>query len=986
MIRFYPFKASYAVCLKLIMIQIYMLRFTLSILFLLTMHVTLYAQRAYTWNIAGNGSIAAPTNWLPQRNSPNNGDTLIFNGGTRTINGLSTSQTIGRLVISGGANITLVGSTSGNSTLTLGTSIASDVLNISAGSRLNLTGVRSGGSEFTFTLNTANVVGIECLIYGTLSTTFESGRPATIGVFTKAANATIRFFSESVYQHNVNGSSIPQSIWNSNSTCLITGLTTTAPTGLNQNFGHFTYNCTGHSGIPNFNSQLTSIAGNFTVLNAGQKQGTTRTLNGLALASTTDATINIGGDLIIDNTGSDASWLIMSTGDADITMNIGGNFTMTNSGGNAFVYFDYKWGTTTAMGSLVVNVAGNLSVMGGANFDMGFQANAYSAPAELRISGNLTADRFNSITTTSLNLANGKIIFQKTGLQTIQEITAGAIRYVDFLVKSGSTLESLSNLFLWEISSLYPLKSGDFVVESGATLDLNTFTLQNYRDDVDLNNAPGFHSTFVLNSNAHLITARPQGVFVPNNTGGAISAAVFSRTFSSGANYTYDGTVLQKTGIFATTPVANTVNNLTVNNAAGIATTGVSLQQHFNVNGTLNLQQGHFTTFLDSLITINAGANVVGGSDNSFVNGPMKKIGNSNFTFPVGKLQVANIYNPSGFAGGWRPFGISNVGSTVTDGYTAEFFLNDANLIGVVNSPGIPQLLRVSPCEYWGLRRDATNSLTNISVTLHWKPKSDCNAGFYISNPAGVTAALSTTGAPLVHNRLNSWDKHSGTGSGTATDGSVTYNNVDYTFISSPFASAVTYQDFTPFSIGSTNISQAPLPVELRSFTVSSKDKQVQLDWLVKDNDLVKNYTIERSRDGKQFESLRKISAIANLETASYNDKDMMPFSGWSYYRLKITDYEGKDFYSSVQKVWIGQSGSWLQVSPKPAKDRLLVNLAVPERISELSIVNNMGQLMIRETNIKSLNQIDISRLMPGMYYLRVIGKDGIVTDNFIKQ
>jgi hypothetical protein len=750
--------------------------------------------------------------------------------------------------------------------------------------------------------------------------------------------------------------------------------------------------CGHSSGVINFNSQLTSIAGNFTVLNAGSKQGS-RTLNGLSLASTTDATINIGGNLVIDNSGTEASWLIMTTGDADITMNIGGNFTMANTGGTAFVYFDYKWGTGTVMGNLVVNVAGNLDISGGANLDMGFQALSAATPAELRlsgtapgISGNLVVSGNVPLITSALNVPNGKIIFAKNGLQTFQEAVAGSVRYIDFQVNTGSTTEFLSNLFLWEFSPTYPAKSGDVIVQTGGTLDLNTYTIQNYRFDAARSDVLGFASSFVLNSGAHLITARSTGVFVPNNTGGAISAAVFSRTFSSGANYTYDGTVLQKTGIFTTTPVSNTVNNLTVNNATGIATTGVSLQQHFNVAGTLNLQQGHFTTFLDSLITINAGAAVVGGSDNSFVNGPMKKIGSSTFTFPIGKLQVANTYNASGLAGGWRPFGISNLGSTATDGYTAEFFLHDANLIGLVNSPGIPQLLRVSPCEYWGLKRDATNSLTNISVTLHWKPKSDCNPGFYISNPVGVTAALSTSGAPLAHLRRNLWDKHSGVGTGLPNDGSVTYSNIDYNLLSSPYDGTTTYGDFTPFTIGSVNISQAPLPVELRSFTVTTKDKLVLLDWLVNDNDMVNNYTIERSRDGKQFESFRKISAIANLDIASYNDKDMMPFSGWSYYRLKITDHEGRDFYSLVQKVWIGQSGSWLQVSPKPAKDRLLVNLAAPERISELSIVNNMGQLMMRETNIKSLIQLDISRLMPGMYYLRVIGKDGIVTDNFIKQ
>jgi hypothetical protein len=250
----------------------------------------------------------------------------------------------------------------------------------------------------------------------------------------------------------------------------------------------------------------------------------------------------------------------------------------------------------------------------------------------------------------------------------------------------------------------------------------------------------------------------------------------------------------------------------------------------------------------------------------------------------------------------------------------------------------------------------------------------------------GVTAALSTTGAPLVHNRSNPWDKHGGAGTGLANDGYVTFSNIDYNWLSSLYSPAVPYSAFTPFTIGSVNISQAPLPVELKLFRAVAKNKVVEIEWLVDKNELAKNYTIERSRDGVRFEVLKVIDPIKGKETASYNDVDVLPYYGRSFYRLRITDADGRNYFSSVQKVWMGQSGVTIQISPNPAKDRLYVSLASPEKISELSLVNSMGQLMLKETNIQSINKLDISRFSSGMYYLRIIGTNGIMTESFIKQ
>ncbi|HOU18346.1 MAG TPA: hypothetical protein PKX09_10785, partial [Candidatus Marinimicrobia bacterium] len=112
---------------------------------------------------------------------------------------------------------------------------------------------------------------------------------------------------------------IPIATWEEGATCLITGIAgTSAPTGLNQEFYHFTWNCPSQSGNLNFNANLTTIKGDFNVLNTNGKQ--------LRLGSK-DLTVNISGDV---NIGPNA--LLTSSGSAGaytITVNIGGDINIS---------------------------------------------------------------------------------------------------------------------------------------------------------------------------------------------------------------------------------------------------------------------------------------------------------------------------------------------------------------------------------------------------------------------------------------------------------------------------------------------------------------------------------------------------------------------------------------------------------------------------------------------------------------------------------
>jgi hypothetical protein len=143
---------------------------------------------------------------------------------------------------------------------------------------------------------------------------------------------------------------------------------------------------------------------------------------------------------------------------------------------------------------------------------------------------------------------------------------------------------------------------------------------------------------------------------------------------------------------------------------------------------------------------------------------------------------------------------------------------------------------------------------------------------------------------------------------------------------------------------------------------------------------------IERSRDGVHFDNLKQVMARNSESRAAYMDIDAAPFNGWGYYRLRITDLSGNVSYSITQKVWMGQSITHIHLSPNPAKDRLWINLSEPEKIAEISILNNLGQVLIKQNRLMTTNQLNIAGLQPGIYYVRIVGQNGITSEPFVKQ
>jgi hypothetical protein len=166
----------------------------------------------------------------------------------------------------------------------------------------------------------------------------------------------------------------------------------------------------------------------------------------------------------------------------------------------------------------------------------------------------------------------------------------------------------------------------------------------------------------------------------------------------------------------------------------------------------------------------------------------------------------------------------------------------------------------------------------------------------------------------------------------------------------------------------------APLPVELLSFTGAKENKSVKLEWITETEINNDYFTVERSANGFTF---LPISVINGHGTSSqrhvYTYVDEKPLEGISYYRLRQTDFNGEQTISQVIVISFKNDLPELILYPQPAKDFLNILTAANNSIVSIRIFDAEGQLVkeFRPEN-SAITGLDISSLSPGLYVLNV--------------
>jgi len=443
-----------------------------------------------------------------------------------------------------------------------------------------------------------------------------------------------------------------------------------------------------------------------------------------------------------------------------------------------------------------------------------------------------------------------------------------------------------------------------------------------------------------------------------------------SVTIESGASLTINSAVLNITGNFKVEGTfscssgkirfngsstqnifgTGTVNicALEINNSA--AGNNLILNTPVEIIDSLVLVEGVIVSTSSDKLTMRAGSATSGGKTSTYVNGPLTKIGNTAFNFPVGRNEV------------YGEVQISNLnGTNITDEFTAEYFrsehpssFQDSSGYGGENNG----LYNVSSIEYWDLNRDVGAASCDIALT--WR---------------GGNSAISALNEIIIahYSSVDNWDTIAATVTGTIDSGRVESNS--------------RVSSFSPFTFGSKGANN-PLPVDLLYFNAKANSKAVALEWETASEINNDYFEVLRSEDGESFEHVEQVIGQGTKSTNTrYLEEDAKPLPGVSYYKLKQVDFDGKFTFSETKSVRFEDLNIFFNIYPNPTSgEEININLK-SENIQgsvTIEIQNIQGRKLFDETfRVDSDSDTFLTlylsqmRLSPGPYNL-IIKSDEI--------
>ena len=402
--------------------------------------------------------------------------------------------------------------------------------------------------------------------------------------------------------------------------------------------------------------------------------------------------------------------------------------------------------------------------------------------------------------------------------------------------------------------------------------------------------------------------------------------------------------------------IIGSINNsvtITINNPLG-----VTLNTSFTLPFNLELTNGKITTTSTNLLTMVDNAIYTGGSTNSFIDGPMKKIGDDNFIFPVGKGSI------------YAPIGVSGSGGAISDEFTAEYLrTNPQSIHGACPAACAGGLDHVSYVEYWKLNQDAGTSAKQVSLEVHALSFCKMLANTFVSRWNGAQWTNETTAILAGPNACGS-----GLECGTIQASNTTTAFGDFTL--------ATDQPFL----------NNPLPVTLVDFKVRKYSEQAAVtEWELTDYCFTATqFELEHSTDKTSFAVIAIRPGKENSRLYFYNDTRIEKGTNW--YRLKITEVDGKVTYSKVIAIINDTKGLLItSVFPNPASNTATITLsAARSGMADIQLYDISGTVVYRRRSAiaEGTNNlpIQLGKLSAGVYHLAVQSADSKAVYRLVKQ
>ncbi len=309
-----------------------------------------------------------------------------------------------------------------------------------------------------------------------------------------------------------------------------------------------------------------------------------------------------------------------------------------------------------------------------------------------------------------------------------------------------------------------------------------------------------------------------------------------------------------------------------------------------------------------------------------------------------------------------------NVGTTNVDIYTKT-----GTHVGFEVTPGAWTLIGSAA----NVVSAGVNLPTAIPIAVNQLIASGATRAFYITRTTAAGPTVAYTNGTAVGNVLAS-DANITLREGTGKELLFSTN-----FIPRQFNGNVFYSVNPP----------CVLPIELTEFNVVQNGNVVDLNWTTASEKDNAYFAIERSVDGKNFETLKNVNGAGNSSTIKkYTETDAQPLKGISYYRLKQVDFNGQSSYSELRTVIVKNAGkTYVALSPSPAQNNLNIEFNTDASIVYTIEISDIAGKIISSSAITSGKEstktsVDVTELSRGMYFVTLSGNKDAERLKFVKE
>ncbi len=351
--------------------------------------------------------------------------------------------------------------------------------------------------------------------------------------------------------------------------------------------------------------------------------------------------------------------------------------------------------------------------------------------------------------------------------------------------------------------------------------------------------------------------------------------------------------VLELNGTSAQTISGNEVfktYNLNTNNAAGI-----TLNNNLSISNAHTLTAGIISTSATpNFIIYEAGSTYTGDADNRHINGWVKKMGSTAFSFPVGNGTYL------------RKIGVTALSASAE--FNCRYSGNTPNTANLE-----PPISSINANEHWTLNKISGGTAQAI---LNWENGKVAFPGYIL---ADIRTAQYTA---------SKWTNTGGSATGTVTNtGSIT-------------SSALS--TFGQMAIGSITF---PVPLNFLDISGQRLSNVIRIYWKTANEADVDHYEVQRSFDNSGFETIASVQARNIKDIQSYIHDDANAPDGKVHYRIKSVDIDGSLQLSRIVSVNYVVEGGKLTILQNPVGARIELSAKhLPSTTYHYQIFSNSGQ------------------------------------------